>query len=81
MKDSTVKANFLILSALVSFFMATFSVSAWAKKKEVSCKLQSEKIVQGREKQCLYVCPDKSLEGRTRKKDADCPRFITTTQN
>jgi hypothetical protein len=68
----------LTLSALMSLVLATITSPALAQKKEVSCKLKSEKIIQGREKQCLYVCPDQSLEGRTRKKDSDCPPFITT---
>jgi hypothetical protein len=68
----------LTVSALLSLFLTAVGSSALAQKKEVSCKLKSEKIIQGREKQCLYVCPDQSLEGRTRKKDSDCPPFITT---
>lgn len=58
--------------------LTSISSTALAQKKEVSCKLKSEKIIQGREKQCLYVCPDQSLEGSKRKKDQECPSFITT---
>jgi hypothetical protein len=78
MSNKMMNAHFLTLAALLSWVLATVSSPALAQKKEVSCKLKSEKIIQGREKQCLYVCPDKSLEGRTRTKDQVCPSFITT---
>jgi hypothetical protein len=54
--------------------------AVWAQKGTQSCKLQSEKVVQGRERQCIYQCPDKSLEGRTRKVDSDCPKYIDSAK-
>jgi hypothetical protein len=41
----------------------------------MSCKLQSDKVKYG-ERTCVYVCKDKSLEGRTRQADLSCPAFI-----
>jgi hypothetical protein len=76
--NKIMKTHFLTASALLSLALATVCSSALAQKKQVSCKLKSERIIQGREKQCLYVCPDQSLEGRTRKTDQACPSFITT---
>lgn len=78
MPNSIMNTRFLTTSALLSLVLTSISSTALAQKKEVSCKLKSEKIIQGREKQCLYVCPDQGLEGRTRKKDQECPSFITT---
>lgn len=46
--------------------------------KSQSCKLESQKLVQGRERMCFYRCEDKTLEGRTRKPEQDCPRHITS---
>lgn len=51
---------------------------AQGSKKPLSCKLDSERIIQGKEKKCLYVCEDKSLEGRSRKPDSDCPKYINS---
>ena len=76
--NTIMNTYFLTVSALLSLVLTAVGSSAFAQKKEVSCKLKSEKIIQGREKQCLYVCPDQSLEGRTRKKDQQCPSFIST---
>jgi hypothetical protein len=76
----------LTFSGLVtSSFALLITVSAshalaQAQKKPMSCKLQSEKVIAGKEKQCLYVCEDKQLEGRSRKVDSDCPTYITTIQ-
>lgn len=52
---------------------------AHADAKAMTCKLSSEKIVGGREKQCLYVCEDKSLEGRIRAASSSCPRTIQSS--
>lgn len=68
----------LVLGLTVT--MALMSITAMAQKKPMSCKLKSEKIVQGKEKKCLYVCEDKSLEGRTRNVDSSCPKYITSSQ-
>lgn len=64
----------------ITFTMALMSITAMAQKKPMSCKLKSEKVVQGKEKKCLYVCEDKSLEGRTRKIDSACPAYITSAE-
>ncbi len=50
--------------------------SAQSGSKSMTCKLSSEKVVAGRERQCLYVCEDKSLEGRTRSVSSTCPKTV-----
>lgn len=61
--------------------MAGVHAPVWAQKGTQSCKLQSQKVVQGREKRCIYVCQDKTLEGRSRKLDSDCPSHITSARH
>jgi hypothetical protein len=55
------------------------SAAAPAVAKAMTCRLSSEKVVGGREKQCLYVCEDKSIEGRTRAVSSSCPRTVQST--
>lgn len=64
----------LVLLGLVPHAMA------WGQGagKSQTCKLESQKLVQGRERMCLYRCADKTLEGRTRKPEQDCPRTISS---
>lgn len=59
--------------ALISVFFVTETVHA---KKNMVCKLQSEKVIQGRERQCLYRCTDGTIEGRTRKVDQECLKTV-----
>lgn len=59
--------------ALFSVFFVTETVHA---KKNMVCKLQSEKVIQGRERQCLYRCTDGTIEGRTRKVDQECLKTV-----
>lgn len=68
----------LITTLLVT--LTTPNAMAQGKKKEMSCKLQSDKV-KGKERMCLYVCEDKSLEGRTRKPESTCPAYINSTRN
>jgi hypothetical protein len=72
------KAQVPLIASSVIIAAALLAATASAQKKPMSCKLQSEQVIQGREKRCLYVCEDKSLEGRTRKIDSDCPKYITS---
>jgi hypothetical protein len=51
-------------------------VAAQPDRKPMTCKLSSEKVVGGREKQCLYVCEDKSIEGRSRAPSSSCPGTV-----
>ena len=55
---------------------ASGSVAAQPDRKPMTCKLSSEKVVGGREKQCLYVCEDKSIEGRSRAPSSSCPGTV-----
>lgn len=64
----------------ITLVMALISTTAMAQKKSMSCKLKSERVIEGKERKCLYVCEDKSLEGRTRNIDSTCPKFITSAQ-
>lgn len=48
---------------------------AQSKSKDMSCKLKSDKV-KGNERTCIYVCADKSLEGRTRTASNSCPAFV-----
>jgi hypothetical protein len=68
------------LTAALLAPLTTPIAMAQGKKKEMSCKLQSDKV-KGKERMCLYVCEDKSLEGRTRKPESTCPSFINSTRS
>ena len=63
----------LCATAFVSTFFISQTVHA---KKNMVCKLQSEKVIQGRERQCLYRCTDGTIEGRTRKVDQECLKTV-----
>jgi hypothetical protein len=72
-----------IVSGLTAAPMVALAVAgaigpatAQSDRKSMTCKLSSEKVVGGRERQCLYVCEDKSLEGRTRSTSSSCPRTV-----
>lgn len=69
----------LIVGITLATALATLPASA--QKKPMSCQLKSETVVQGREKRCLYVCEDKSIEGMTRKTNSGCPKSITSAQS
>jgi hypothetical protein len=82
-----IKSNFSLLPLLFSMFSLTavgavLMSPAWAQsgKKQMSCKLQSDKV-KGKERTCIYVCEDKSLEGRTRKPESSCPSSINSTRS
>lgn len=64
----------LVAVALLSA-LALKPAIAQSKSKEMSCKLKSDKL-KGKERTCIYVCPDKSLEGRTRTASNSCPAFV-----
>lgn len=64
----------LFVLALLSALALNPAV-AQSKSKEMSCKLKSDKV-KGNERTCIYVCPDKSLEGRTRTASNSCPAFV-----
>jgi hypothetical protein len=68
------------LTATLLTTLVTPNAMAQGKKKEMSCKLQSDKV-KGKERMCLYVCEDKSLEGRTRKSEVTCPPYINSTRS
>jgi hypothetical protein len=70
----------LIGMSLTATLLTTPNAMAQGEKKEMSCKLQSDKV-KGKERMCLYVCEDKSLEGRTRKPENTCPAYINSTRN
>ncbi len=65
----------------ITLATALSTLPASAQKKPMSCQLKSETVVQGREKRCLYVCEDKSIEGMTRKTNSGCPKSITSAQS
>lgn len=44
----------------------------------MSCKLQDDKIVEGRTRHCLYRCDGGALEGRSRGVDQSCPGYINS---
>ena len=70
------------MSLTSALFVALTTPNAIAQdnKKEMSCKLKSDKV-KGKERTCLYVCEDKSLEGRTRKPESTCPPYINSTRS
>lgn len=70
------------MSLTSALFVALTKPNAIAQdnKKEMSCKLQSDKV-KGKERMCLYVCEDKSLEGRTRKPESTCPAYINSARS
>lgn len=53
---------------------------AQSKKQNMSCKLQSDKL-KGKERTCIYICPDKSIEGRTRTANNSCPTSVNSQNN
>ena len=68
---------FFSLSLCATAFVSTFFISETVHaKKNMVCKLQSEKVIQGRERQCLYRCTDGTIEGRTRKVDQECLKTV-----
>lgn len=75
-----VRLLFVLCTATLLTTLTTPSAMAQSKKKEMSCKLQSDKV-KGKERMCLYVCDDKSLEGRTRKPESTCPSYINSTRS
>lgn len=75
-----VRLLFVLCTATLLTTLTTPSAMALSKKKEMSCKLQSDKV-KGKERMCLYVCDDKSLEGRTRKPESTCPSYINSTRS
>ena len=75
-----VRLLFLSCTAALLTGLTTPNAMAQGKKKEMSCKLQSDKV-KGKERMCLYVCEDKSLEGRTRKPENTCPSYINSTRS
>jgi uncharacterized protein (DUF2141 family) len=50
-------------------------------KKTLQCKLESEKVVQGKERRCLYRCSDGTIEGRTRRLKQACLKTVQTANN
>lgn len=70
----------LMIVLAITVVMALITTTAMAQKKPMSCKLKSERVIEGKERKCLYVCEDKSLEGRTRNIDSTCPRYISSSQ-
>lgn len=75
----TLRISWLTAAALLSLVNLS-SAMAQDQKKEMSCKLQSDKV-KGKERMCLYVCPDKSLEGRSRKPESTCPPYISSPRS
>jgi hypothetical protein len=76
------KLTLTALLATASLLTALVITPAMAqgKNKEMSCKLQSDKL-KGKERTCIYVCPDKSIEGRTRTANNSCPAFVNSQKN
>ena len=70
----TLAAGTLILSAFL------WASSAQANK-TLTCKLESEKVVQGKERRCLYRCSDGSIEGRTRRVKQACLKTIRSAND
>ena len=48
---------------------------------KMSCNVTSETPVDDKDKQCLYTCSDGSIEGRTRAKSVDCPKYINSANS
>lgn len=76
-KIDSLRVGMSCLAAVVAMAAGASSpAAAQADGKSMTCKLSSEKLVGGREKQCLYVCEDKSIEGRSRAPSSSCPRTV-----
>lgn len=69
----------LVCMAVLSAAGLAAPQAARAADKSMTCKLSSDKVVGGRERQCLYVCEDKSIEGRTRAPSSSCPSTVRST--
>lgn len=70
----------LLSTASVITALTLTPVMAQSKSQTMSCKLQSDKL-KGKERTCIYVCPDKSIEGRTRTASNPCPAFVNSQKN
>ena len=68
-----------VVAALAFVVAAMWSNSVQAQK-SMLCKLQSEKVVQGRERQCLYRCADGTIEGRTRRVNQECLKTVYSAE-
>ena len=71
-------SQFFILSACsaLAFLISALWVDTAQAQKSMVCRLQSEKVVQGKERQCLYKCADGSIEGRTRRVNQECLKTV-----
>ncbi len=76
---STKYISLAVVAALAFFSVAFMSSSAMAQK-SMLCKLQSERIVQGKERHCLYRCSDGTLEGRTRRVNQECLKTVYSAE-
>lgn len=70
------KIIFLSLISTLAFVSAALVTESVYAQKSMLCKLQSDKVIQGRERQCLYRCSDGSLEGRTRRVNQECLKTV-----
>ena len=65
-----VRLTFLILVNTVALLTFTL-VAAKDSKPGISCNLKSSKVVSS-QRMCVYLCSDKTLEGRFTNVDSNC---------
>jgi hypothetical protein len=70
----------LAVVAALAFFSAAFMSSSALAQKSMLCKLQSDKVVQGKERHCLYRCSDGTLEGRIRRVNQECLKTVYSAE-
>jgi len=75
------RTAYLTLIAGVLFSSALLWTDSAQSKKTLLCKLESEKVVQGKERRCLYRCSDGSIEGRTRRLNEECLSTIRSAND
>lgn len=75
------RTAYLTLIAGVLFTSALLWSDSAQSKKTLLCKLETEKVVQGKERRCLYRCSDGSIEGRTRRLKQACLQTVRSANN
>lgn len=64
---------FMLAAAASLVFLTSMTVTESVQaQSRMTCKLESQRVIQGRERQCIYRCPDGSIEGRTRRLNQEC---------
>lgn len=70
------KLTGLSFLSMLMFWGAALSTQMVQAQSRMTCKLESQRVIQVKERQCIYRCPDGSIEGRTRRVNQECLRTV-----